>query len=155
MTNIWKTCFTCLTCVVFPKFKILCQVTHLARLLCFDFTVMPLKVKINKNQQPFNRFKSRILEMKEDAVVGKPLLQDSGMVMFHMWDTQRNVLWKFIEFLWRRNAGVPSWGNNMAAGNQQTNIQDTYSRYSSILYQKIMKNPCKAKTCINKGVKLF
>lgn len=55
---------------------------------------------------------------------------------------------KFIEFLWRRNAGVPSWGNNMATGNQQTNIQ-AYS------ITKIMKNPCKAKTCINKGVKLF
>ena len=61
---------------------------------------------------------------------------------------------KFIEFLWRRNAGVPSWGNNMAIGNQQTNIQDRHSMqaYSTT---KIMKNPCKAKTCINKGVKLF
>lgn len=52
---------------------------------------------------------------------------------------------KFIEFLWRRNAGVPSWGNNMATGNQQTNIQ-------AYFMTKIMKNPCKAKTCINKGV---
>ena len=71
--------------------------------------------------------------MKEDAVVSKQLLQDSGMCDDVSY--VRHVLRKFTELLWRRKAGVPPWGNNMASGNQQTNIQDI------VWFQKISIPP--------------
>ena len=110
MTDIWKTCFTCLTCVVFPKFKILRQVTHLAGLLCLDFIVIPLKVKIKKNQQPFNRLSPESWKWKRMQLVSKQLLQDSGMCDVSYVRYSEKCLMKIYGVFMEKKCWCPSLG---------------------------------------------
>ena len=64
--------------------------------------------------------KSRIGEMKEDKDT-KSLAMNQVCAIIYMRDIRKNVLPKFISFVWRRHAGVPLRGTNMA-GDQHTHL---------------------------------
>ena len=62
--------------------------------------------------------------MKEDKYAKSLAKKQLAFAIFHMRDIQKNVLLKFISFVWRSHVCVPfnSGGQiwpNMAAGNQQ------------------------------------
>ena len=67
--------------------------------------------------------------MKEEKYA-KGLEKNQVGAIIHFRDIRKNVLPKFIRFVWRRHVGVPLRVQNMAAGNQQKHLFLSFPTYA-------------------------